>query len=254
MKKLDGKAALVTGAGSGFGRAMATLFAKEGAKISVVDINVAGGEETVKMIKQNGGVGQFINADVAKASDIEQMIKTTVNAYTRLDILVNNAGVPMTSTPIEEVDEKLWDKMMAVNMKAIFLGCKYAIPIMKKQGGGVIINTASVAGVRPRPGLTPYSASKGGAILLTKALAIELAPFKIRVNSISPVAADTPMLRAFIGESKPFEEGREAYKATVPLGRLCQSEDVAYAALYLASDEASLVTGADLRVDGGRGI
>jgi len=251
--KLEGKVALITGASSGFGRAMALLFAKEGAKVSVVDINVAGGQETVEAIKRSDGVAQFISADVTKASDVEQMIKATVNAYTKLDILVNNAGVPMSFTPIEEVDEKLFDKILAVNIKGIFLGCKYAVPIMKKQGGGVIINTASVAGVRPRPGLNAYCASKGGAILLTKAVAIELAPYNIRVNCIGPVAADTPMLPGFIGD-RDLEEGRKAFIATIPLGRLATAEDVAYAALYLASDEASMVTGINLEVDGGRGI
>lgn len=143
---------------------------------------------------------------------------------------------------------------MAVNVKAIYLSGKYVIPIMKKQGGGVIINITSVAGVRPRPGLNVYCASKGGAIVLTKALAIELANDNIRVNSICPVAADTPMLAKFIGEDKDFEEGRKRFIATIPSGRLATPQDIAYAALYLASDEASLVTGANLEVDGGRGI
>lgn len=251
--KLEGKVALITGASSGMGRAMALLFAKEGAKVSVVDINVAGGQEVVELIKRNDGIAQFISADVTKASDVEQMIKATVNAYTRLDILVNNAGVPMSFTPIEEVDEKLWDKIIAVNMKGIFLGCKYAVPIMKKQGGGVIINTTSIAGVRARPGLNAYSASKGGANLLTKAVAIEVAPSNIRVNAICPVATDTPMLPGFIGD-RDLEEGRKAFIATIPMGRLATAEDIAYAALYLASDEASMVTGINLEVDGGRGI
>lgn len=250
--KLKGKVALVTGAGSGMGRAIAILFAKEGAKVSVVDIDTDGGQETVGLIKQNGA--QFISADVAKVLDAERMIKTTVDAYGRLDILANNAGVPMGPTPIDEVDENLYDKIMAVNVKAIYLSSKYVIPIMKQQGGGVIINITSIAGVRPRPGLNVYCASKGGAIVLTKALAIELATHKIRVNSICPVAADTPMLAKFVGESKDFEKGRKAFIATIPLGRLATPEDIAYAALYLASDEASLVTGVNLEVDGGRGI
>lgn len=251
--KLANKVAIITGAGSGMGRASACLFAREGAKVSVVDINIAGGQETVGLIKRSGGVAQFISADVAKASDVEQMIKATVNAYTRLDILFNNAGVPMSFTPIEEVDEELFDKILAVNLKGIFLGCKYATPVMKKQGGGVIINTASIAGLRARPGLNVYCASKGGAIVLTQAVAIELAPYNIRVNAINPVATDTPMLSGFIGD-KDLEEGRKAFIATIPLGRLAMPEDIAYAALYLASDESSMVTGACINVDGGRGI
>ncbi len=249
--RLVNKVAVITGAGSGIGRASACLFAKEGAKVSVVDINIAGGQETVELIRRGGGVAQFIRADVTKASDVEQMIKATVSAYTRLDILFNNAGVPMSFTPIEEVDEELFDKILAVNLKGIFLGCKYATPVMKKQGGGVIINTASIAGLRARPGLNAYCASKGGAIVLTQALGI--APYNIRVNAITPVAADTPMLPGFIGD-KDLEEGRKAFIATIPLGRLATSEDIAYAALYLASDESSMVTGACIKVDGGRGI
>jgi 3-oxoacyl-[acyl-carrier protein] reductase len=251
--RLANKAAIITGAGSGMGRASACLFAKEGAKVSVVDINVAGGQETIELIKRSGGVAQFIKADVTKASEVEQMVQATVNAYARLDILFNNAGVPMSFTPIEEVSEELYDKILAVNLKGVFWGCKYATPIMKKQGGGVIINTASIAGVRARPGLNVYCASKGGVIMLTKALAIELAPYKIRVNAINPVATDTPMLPGFIGD-RDLEEGREAFIATIPLGRLAMPEDIANAALYLASDESSMLTGACIDVDGGRGI
>lgn len=256
--KLSNKVALITGAGSGFGRATAILFSKEGAKISVVDIDKKGGQETVKFIKGHGGDAFFVDADVSKASDNEKMIQTTVDQYGKIDILFNNAGVPMSFTPIEEVTEELWNRIMDINVKGIFLGSKSAIPFMKKQGAGVIINTASISGVRPRPGLIAYSTSKAAAIMLTKALAIELAPYKIRVNCLNPVAGETPMLAKFIGaeESKgeKFEAGRKRFIDTVPMGRLAQPEDVAYAALYLASDEASLVTGVSLDVDGGRGI
>lgn len=246
--------ALVTGAGSGMGQAITVLFAKEGAKVAAVDINATAGQKTVDLARKVGVEGQFITADVGKASDVEQMIKKTVAAYGRLDIIVNNAGVPMGPTPIEEVEESLYEKIMAVNVKAIYLTAKYAAPIMQQQGGGVIINITSIAGVRPRPGLNVYCASKGGAIVLTKALAIELAGDKIRVNSIGPVAADTPMLAKFIGEDKDYEAGKARFIATIPLGRLATPEDIAQAALYLASDEASLVTGVNLEVDGGRGI
>ncbi len=167
--KLKGELALVTGTGSGMGQAIAVLLAQEGAKVSVVDIDAARGQGTVNLIKQNYGQGQFINADVATSSDVEHMIKTTVDAYGRLDIPINNAGSPMGPTP---VDENLYDRIMAVNVKAIYLSGNYVIPIIKKQGGGVIINITSVAGVRPRPGLNVYCASKGRAIVLTKALAI----------------------------------------------------------------------------------
>jgi 3-oxoacyl-[acyl-carrier protein] reductase len=256
--KLSNKIALITGAGSGFGRASATLFAREGAKISVVDLDEKTGQETVSLIKQKGGEAIFIRADVSKGSDVEMMIKKTVDTFGRLDILFNNAGIPMSFTPVENVKEELWDRIQAVNVKGIFLGAKYALPYMKKQGGGVIINTASISGVRPRPGLIAYSTSKAAAIMLTKALAIEFAPFKIRVNGLNPVAAETPMLGKFMtpegAKGEQLEAGRKRFIDTVPLGRLAQAEDVAYAALFLASDEASLITGANLEVDGGRGI
>jgi len=252
--RLEGKVALVTGAGSGMGKAIAILFAKEGSKVAVVDIDATAGQQTAGLVKKVGVAGQFITADVANASDVEQMIQKTVTAYGKLDIIINNAGVPMGPTPIEEVEESLYDRIMTVNVKAIYLTAKYAAPIMRKQSGGVIINITSIAGVRPRPGLNVYCASKGGAIVLTKALAIELAGDKIRVNAIGPVAADTPMLAKFIGEDKNYEAGKARFIATIPLGRLATSEDIAQAALYLASDEASLVTGVNLEVDGGRGI
>jgi len=251
--RLLNKVVLITGSGSGMGRASAILFSQEGAKISVVDMDNKSGQQTVELIKKKGGEAIFIQADVSKASDVERMIKTTVDTYVRLDILFNNAGFPMSFTPVEEVKEELWDRMMDINVKGIFLGCKYAVPIMKKQGGGVIINTASIIGVRPRPNMSAYSASKGAAITLTKELAIELAPYKIRVNCINPVATDTPMLSKFIG-NRDLEEGKKAYISTIPLGRLAQPEDIAYAALYLASDDSLMVTGACLDVDGGRGI
>jgi 3-oxoacyl-[acyl-carrier protein] reductase len=248
--KLTNKVAVVTGAGSGLGQASAILFAEEGAKICVADIDRKGGQHTVELIKEKGGDAIFIETDVSKASDVQRMIKTALDNYGRLDILFNNAGYPMLPTPTEDVEEELWDKIMAVNVKGIFLGCKYAIPVMKKQGGGVIVNTASISGVRPRAGSSAYSTSKGAAILLTKALAIELAPSKIRVNCINPVAAETPMLPG-LGITKEVIKG---IVATIPIGRMAQPMDIAYAALYLASDESSMVTGVALDVDGGRGI
>ncbi len=254
--KLAGKVALITGAGSGFGRASAVLFAKEGAKVIVSDINAKTGNKTVDLIKKGGNEASFVQADVSKSSDVEKMIKFATDKYGRLDVLYNNAGIPMAMTPVENVPEDLWDRVLDINLKSIFLASRIAISIMKKQGGGVILNTASISGVRPRPGLCAYTASKAGAIALTKALAIEAAPFKIRVNSISPVAAETPMLEGFFNEEqkKNLEATRKAFLATIPIGRYAQAEDVAKAALYLASDDASMVTGADLYVDGGRGI
>ncbi len=256
--RLSNKVALITGSGSGMGRASAILFAHEGAKVSVVDINDKTGQETVNLVKGKGGEAIFIRADVSKATDVENMIKKTVDTYGKLDILFNNAGIPMSFTPIEEVEEDLWDRTFAINVKSIFLACKYAVPIMKKQGGGIIINTASIIGVRPRPGLNAYLASKGAAIQLTKGLAIELAPHKIRVNCINPVATDTPMFPYFIDDSgakdAKYEAARERFIAGIPLGRLAKAEAGAYAALFFASDESSFITGVGLDVDGGRAI
>jgi 3-oxoacyl-[acyl-carrier protein] reductase len=256
--KLKNRVALITGAGSGMGRASAVLFATEGATVAVVDLDEKTGQETVGLVQQNKGEACFIQADVSKHADAEKMIKTTVDKYGKLDILFNNAGIPMSFTPVAELKEEQWDRIMNVNVKAIFLAAKFAAPVMKKQGGGVILITASISGVRPRPGLSAYSTSKAAAIMLTKALAIELAPSKIRVNAINPVAAETPMLAHFMAsggaKGDQYESGRKRFVDTVPLGRLATAEDIAYMALFLASDEASLITGASFDVDGGRGI
>ena len=248
--KLSGKVAAITGAGSGMGQATALLFAGEGAKVCVVDIDGKAAERTVGLIKEKGGDAVAITADVAKANDVAMMVKSAVDKYGRVDILYNNAGYPMLPTPLENIEEELWDRIMAVNVKGIFLACKYAVPVMKQQGGGVIINTASISGVRPRPGQSPYATSKAAAIMLTKAFAIELAPYKIRVNCINPTATETAMLPK-LGAT---EDAKKGIIATIPMGRMALPIDIAYAALYLASDEAAMVTGIGLDVDGGRGI
>jgi 3-oxoacyl-[acyl-carrier protein] reductase len=254
--KLAGKIALITGAGSGMGRATAILFAKEGATVVVSDINSRGGTETVALIQKDGYQSSFVQADVSRSSDVEKMIQSVVEKYARIDILYNNAGIPMANSPLENIPEEVWDRVLNTNVKSIFLASRIAIPIMKKQGGGVILNTASVSGVRPRPGNSAYTVSKAAAISLTKAMAIEVAPFNIRVNSISPVAAETPMFENFFNDEmkKNIEAIRKATVATIPIGRFAHPEDVAKAALYLASDDASMITGVDLYVDGGRTI
>jgi 3-oxoacyl-[acyl-carrier protein] reductase len=256
--KLRDKVALITGSGSGMGRESAILFSREGAKVCVVDVDEIKGEQTVDIIKKNGGEAISVKADVSVAIDSERMVKETVETFGRLDILFNNAGILMPMTLAEEVSEKLWDRVVDINMKGIFLGCKYAIPIMKKQAGGVIINTASVSAVRPRPKLCAYTAAKGGAILLTKALAVELGPFNIRVNCLNPGPADTPMLSKFLDDSgikgEEIEKTKESLVSGLPLGRLLTPQDIAPAALFLASDDAALVTGIAFGVDAGRGI
>ena len=251
--RLENKVALVTGAGSGIGRASAELFACEGARVVVADLSVEAGESTVEGIRRAGGDAIFVQADVSMAADAEKMVRAATDTYDRLDVLFNNAGIPMGFTPIEEIEDEFFDRMMAVNVRSVHLGCRYAVPVMKRQGGGVILNTASTAGIRPRPGLSAYAASKGAVIILTKALALELAPFKIRVVSINPVATDTPMLPGFFGQMDP-REARERFIASVPMGRLNRPEDIAHAALYLASDEAEMVTGTAFEIDGGRDI
>jgi len=251
--RLEGKVALITGAGSGIGRATAEMFSREGAKVAVVDLSPEAGEQTVESIHEAGGDSIFIQADVSDSVDVQRMIASTVERWGRIDVLYNNAGIPMGATPIEEVDDDFFDKTMAVNVRSVHLGAKHAVPHMKRQGGGVILSTASTAGIRPRPGLSAYAASKGAVIAMTKALAIELAPFKIRVVSINPVATDTPMLPAFFGKGDPVET-RAKFLSTIPMGRFNTPNDIAHAALYLASDDAFMVTGTAFEIDGGRDV
>ena len=252
--RLANKVAVITGAGSGMGRASAILFAKEGAKVVVADINDSGGEETVSMIKSGGGEAIFVHTDVSRADEVKQLIKKTIDTFGKLDILFNNAGVPQKPTSIYALEEADWDKIYGVNVKGIFLGAKYAVPEMRKRGGGVIINTASVAAIAIRTHQAAYVSSKGAAIALTKTLALELARYNIRVNCITPAGADTPMLNAFMPEGMDLEKARKGVIEGIPLGRLVQPEDVAHAALFLASDEASMVSGVTLGVDGARGL
>jgi 3-oxoacyl-[acyl-carrier protein] reductase len=254
MMRIENKVALITGGASGMGEATAILFAKEKAKVIIADIDGAKGEEVARRIKKEGGDCAFVKGDVSKVADVKTIIDVTIRTFKKLDVLFNNAGMPMAGTELEKIEESLWDDIMNVNLKSIFLFSKYAVPFMKKQGGGVIINTASASGVRPRGGNLPYAVSKGGAITLTRALALELAPFNIRVNSISPVATDTPMLPKLAAHIPDLAEAKKGLIATIPLGRLAKPMDVAYAALFLASDESSMITGINLEVDGGRGI
>ncbi len=244
MGKLDGKVALITGAASGIGRATALLFAKEEAKIAVADYVPAGGQETVKMIQKAGGDAVFIEADVSQAANVERMVKTTVNAYGQIDILFNNAGVGQTGDSMLETTEDEWDRVLNINLKGVFLCSKYAIPVMLDQGGGVIINTASIAGLVGLPGIPAYGVSKAGVIQLTRMMAAEYGRQNIRVNCICPGAIQTPMTESV---SLPMD----AYIQVQFLNRTGQPEDIARAALYLASDDSSFVTGVALVVDGG---
>jgi 3-oxoacyl-[acyl-carrier protein] reductase len=251
--RLNGKVAVVTGAGSGFGEAIARRYAEEGAAIVIDDLDEAAAHRVAATIVQQGGKAVAIRADVTTSADTKAMVERALAAFGRLDILVNNAGVPQRNQPMTEVSERDFDRIFAVNVKSIYWAAIHAVPVMKKQGGGVIINTASTAAGRPRPGLTWYNGSKGAVVTITRSMAAELAPDKIRVNAINPVAGDTPMLREFMGGAVT-PEIRAKFVATVPLGRLSQPLDIANAALFLASEEAQFLTGVCLDVDGGRSV
>ncbi len=246
--RLANKVAIITGGGSGIGKASAYLFAKEGAKVVVTQRTHTTGEETAAAINSSGGEAIFVRTDVSIASEVEHLVKVTMDTFGKIDILFNNAGIRNVSTPVESTEESWWDRIYAVNVKGIFFGAKYVVPEMKKAGGGVIINTASIAGIRPVKGLSAYASSKGAVITLTKALALELAPYNIRVNCINPGITDTPM------NVVATEEQLKRTISMTPLGRQASPEDITYAALYLASDESSMLTGASINVDGGRGI
>lgn len=250
--RLQDKVALVTGAGSGFGEGIAKRFAAEGAKVAVNDVNGQHGLRVAREIEGTGGQAMFVQADVAVGDDVKAMVDATVRRFGRLDILVNNAGVTHRNRPMLEVTEEEFDKIYTVNVKAIFLAARETVPLMREQGGGVIINTASTAGLRPRPGLTWYNGSKGAAIILTKSMAVELAPDKIRVNALCPVIGETGLTAEFMGGDSP--ELRQKFVSGIPLGRMSRPADLANAALFLASDEAEFLTGVCLEVDGGRCI
>jgi 3-oxoacyl-[acyl-carrier protein] reductase len=249
MPRLKDKVAIITGAASGFGEGMARRFAEEGAKIVVADINFKGAQRVARAIGDNA---VCVQTDVSQKSEFDEMMDVTMKAFGRVDIMVNNAGYTHTNGDMLEVDEETFDLITAVNMKAIYYAARVVVPVMEKQGGGSIITTASTAGLRPRPGLTWYNASKGWAITATKSMAVELAPKNIRVNCLCPVAGETGMLAQFMGEDTP--ELRAKFRASIPLGRLSQPLDIANAALWLASDEAAFITGVALEVDGGRCI
>ncbi len=250
--RLKDKIAIVTGAGSGFGEGIARRFAAEGAKVVLADINDEGGRRVSGAIAASGAAAHYVHADVSVAGEVAAMVAAAVERFGGLDIIVNNAGMPQRNGPMLGVDEATFDRIFAVNVKSIYLMGQALIPQFRRQGGGVIVNIGSTAGIRPRPGLIWYNASKGAVNLVTKAMAIELAPDKIRVTCIAPVAGETPLLASFMGEDTP--EKRAQFRASIPLGRLSLPQDIADAALFLASDEAQMVTGAVLEVDGGRCI
>ena len=247
--RLKDKTAIVTGAGSGFGKGIAMRFAKEGARVGVIDINAEAAREVASQI---GNSAFAMEADVSIDGDVSRMVQEALDRWGQLDILVNNAGTTHRNQPMTEVTEEEYERIFAVNVKSVYLSAKHVVPVMKKQGFGVILNVASTAGVRPRPGLVWYNTSKGAMMTATKAMAIELAGEKIRVNAINPVAGETGMLHLFLGEDTP--EKRAQFISSIPLGRLSLPEDMANAALFLCSDEAEMITGLCMEVDGGRCI
>ena len=243
--RLHGTVAIVTGGGSGMGAAIAETFAREGAHVAVVDVD---GDAAKAIARKIGNTAIAIKCDVTKRSDIDAAVVETASAFGGLNVLVNNAGVAHVNKPLLDIDEKEFDRVFAVNVKGLFMFTQAAVPLLRGKGG-VIINIGSTAGLRPRPGLSAYNATKGAVHNLTKTLAVELAPDKIRVCAIAPVATDTPLLSTFLG---PAPGMREKFIATVPLGRLAMAQDIADAALFLASDEAKFLTGNIMEVDGGR--
>ncbi len=243
---LKDKVALVTGAGSGFGKAIAETFAREGARVVALDVVEKAAKETAEAI---GKSALAIQCDVSKKVAVDAAVGNTIGAFGALDILVNNAGVSHVNKPLMEISEDEFDRVFAINMKGVFLCTQAAVPLMRRRGKGVIINIGSTAGLRPRPGLSCYNATKGAVHIFSKTLAVELAP-EIRVCTIAPVAGDTPLLPTFMGGDTA--ELRAKFVVTVPLGRLSTPQDVANTALFLVSDEAEFLTGNVVEVDGGR--
>jgi 3-oxoacyl-[acyl-carrier protein] reductase len=228
--------------------------AREGARVVVVDINESAAKKTVEQIEKAGGQAAGARADVSRAADNQSVVEQAVARWGRLDVFFANAGVPQWKTDIEDVDEKTFDQIFAVNVKGVWLGAKYALPVMKKQRRGVFLITSSTSAIRPRPGGQTYASSKGAVTVLAKALALEAAPHGVRVVAIAPVATHTPMLPTFMNKVEVDEEGLRQYIATVPLGRLNEPQDLANAAVFLASDDAAMITGSCVEIDGGRCI
>ena len=247
IMQLKGKTAIITGGGSGFGASMADLFAKNGAKVIVADIDL----NSARKVAEDTG-GYALEVDVSNAKSVEQMKIDIFKEHEKVDIVVNNAGTTHLPAPMETIEEDEFDRVFNVNCKSVYLTAKNFVPHFKQNKSGVILNIASTAGVSPRPNLNWYNSSKGWMILASKTMAVELAPFGIRVNVINPVAGETPLLKSFLGEDTPEMRGK--FLSTIPLGRFSLPEDIASAALFLCSDSASMITGSNLEVDGGRTI
>ena len=245
--RLSDKIAIVSGGGSGFGSGIVRKFAKEGAKVIVADIQI---ENAKKVANAAGGVA--VEVDVSNSLSFKNMVDKTLEKFGKIEIMVNNAGITHLPNSMEDISEVEFDKIFAVNSKSVFFSAKYLVPKMTSIGGGNILNVASTAGISPRPNLSWYNATKGWMISATKAMAIELASKRIRVNALAPVAGETPLLKSFMGGDTP--EKREKFLSTIPIGRFSTPDDMGNAACFLCSEEASMITGVVLQVDGGRCI
>jgi 3-oxoacyl-[acyl-carrier protein] reductase len=252
--RFQDKIAVVTGAASGFGEAIAKSLAAEGARAVVADVDEAAGKEVAAAICDSGGAAIFVRADVSQADQVQARIDLADDQYGGLDILVNNAGFSHRMMPLWDLPEEDYDRVFAVNTKGVFLGAKYGVPALRKRGGGVIINTASIGAVTPRPGVTAYNATKGAVVTMTRGLAMELAPYRIRVNAVNPVASETAFFKGALGVDTLPDAIRKGLTEGIPLGRLSEPRDVANAVLFLASEEAEFLTGVCLDVDGGKSI
>lgn len=251
MTRLEGKAAIVTGAASGFGRGIAERFAAEGCAVIVNDIARAAGEAVVAGIRAADGQAVYVHGDVTQSADMRALKDAALAHFGRLDIMVNNAGTTHRNQPLLDVTEAEFDRIYAVNVKSIYWSAVHLVPHFRAQGGGVFINIASTAGVRPRPGLTWYNGTKGAVIITSKGMAAELGPDNIRVNCVNPVIGETALLEDFMG-MPDTPENRKKFLATIPMGRFSRPADVANACLFFASDEAAFITGTCMEVDGGR--
>jgi len=248
--RLKNKVAVVTGAGSGIGRATAVLFSKEGAKVVVVDIDEKAGMGTVDIIRENKGEAIFVSVDITDSSQVKSMVNKVIETYKKLDILVNNAGL-LISGSVVDMEEEQWDKVMSVNLRGAFLCCKYCIPEMIRGGGGAIVNVSSEAGIKAWNDLSAYSVSKAGLISLAKSIAVDFASKNIRANCVCPGTTETPLVTSILAKEENSGELRRRWERIRPLNRLGRPEEIAYGILYLASDESPYATGSVLSIDGG---
>lgn len=254
MNRFEGKRIIVTGAGSGFGEATATRFAKEGGRVLLTDVNEEGMLRVRDAIRASGGDCESVLCNVAEEDQVQAMVDTAVGAFGGVDVLVNNAGYSHRQRLMWKISVEEFDAVFAVNVRGVFLGCKHVIPHMIEGGGGVIVNIASIGAIAPRPGVTPYNGTKGAVLTMTKGLAMEVARNNIRVNAVNPVAADTGFMKGAMGVDSLNEEAEEMLVATIPRGRLAKPQDVAAAVTYLASEDGDFLTGTAINVDGGRSV